>query len=121
MKLQKQGSGEKCLPNDLVHTNPPKIMTHEEREALKDKARDLLRRATTTGQRVEATLMFIEAYYARNPRCPSFTIYAAHYLWASRDTTPKDALKILTRRYPKPEKLKIRTGYSDWNTNGSYA
>lgn len=96
-------------------------MTHEERERTKDEARVLLGSAKTTRQRVAAMIMFMEAYFDRNPKCPNFEAYAAHYLWASRNEVPEDALKVLVRRYPKPKQPKIRTGYSDWFEKGHFA
>ena len=93
-------------------------MTYPEREELKNKARALLAKATTTEERIEATMMFIEAYYARNPKCPSLETYAAHYLWASRNEVPKDALEVLIQRFPTPKHPRIRTGYSDWCQKG---
>jgi hypothetical protein len=95
-------------------------MTHTEREKHKDAARTLMAKATTTKQRVQATMMFIEAYFARNPKCPNIETYAAHYLWASRSEVPRDALKILIRRFPTPEEPKIQTGFSDWNPKGAF-
>jgi len=93
-------------------------MKAQEREELKKIGYQLATLGETPEIRAEGNLMLLDAHFDRNPKAPSFEIYAANWLAASREEIDSETMALLEPRFPICTKRMIQTGFSDWNSYG---
>ena len=94
-------------------------MDFKDREKLKEVGRGLIVTGATAEIRAEGQLMVLTAHFYRNPKAPSFEVYASNWLAASRQEIDPGALALLEPRFPICKTRMIKTGYSDWGSYGN--
>jgi hypothetical protein len=93
-------------------------MDYHEREKLKRQGHEVYRHGHSKSERAQGLFMIIEGYFYGNLESPSFSEYAAHWLCASAGKYDEEAMASLVRRFPKPKRLRIQPGFSDWDSFG---
>lgn len=94
-------------------------MNKTQREEMKKIGYSFIRDGETVSIRTEGYLMVIEAHFQRNPKAPSFQVYASNWIAANRGEIEAKILRSLKPRFPKCSERMIRNGYSDWGSYGN--
>jgi len=94
-------------------------MDKKQREEMKKIGYSLIRDGKTIEIRTEGCLMVIEAHFQRNPKAPSFPMYASNWIDANHGEMEPKIFRRLQPRFPKCSKRMIKTGYSDWGSYGN--
>jgi len=94
------------------------IMEYEEREGQKRAGWNLYEHGKTAADRARGLSRIIEAHFHRNPKAPSLSTYASHWLWANQVRYDPEVMDLLVAKYPLPSHPRIQPGYSDWDSYG---